>query len=209
MPDVTVGFSGSKGMAFLLQVMPARSRLSRRPCRSASWAADRPASDACRCRPRRCRARSPAASAASARALSTTALGVGLNSGLQRLAEGHRLGGDHVHQRPALEPREDRRVDLLADLLVVARGSCRRAGRAASCAWSWSRHARAAAGSGWTPPATRPGEMRHVDHEIGADRVGDRAEAREIDDARIGRAAGDDQLRLVLARQALDLVDSR
>ena len=28
MPEVTVGFSGSKGIAFLLQVMPARSRLS-------------------------------------------------------------------------------------------------------------------------------------------------------------------------------------
>ena len=40
------------------------------------------------------------------------------------------------------------------------------------------------------------GEMRHVDHEEGADLVGDLAEAAEIDDARIGRAAGDDQLRL-------------
>ena len=45
--------------------------------------------------------------------------------------------------------------------------------------------------------------------KIGADRVGDLAEAREIDDARIGRAAGDDQLRLVLLRQLLDLVHSR
>ena len=44
------------------------------------------------------------------------------------------------------------------------------------------------------------GEMRHVDHEIGADLVGDLAETREIPEARIGRAAGDDQLRAVLAR---------
>ena len=52
-----------------------------------------------------------------------------------------------------------------------------------------------------------PGEMRHVDHEIGADRVGDLAEAREIQDARIGRAAGDDELRPVLARELRHLVD--
>ena len=45
------------------------------------------------------------------------------------------------------------------------------------------------------------GEVRHVDHQDGADLVGDGAEAREVDDARIGRAAGDDDARLVLARQ--------
>ena len=50
------------------------------------------------------------------------------------------------------------------------------------------------------------GEMRHIDHEIGADLVGDLAEAAEIDDARIGRAAGDDHLRPVLLGQPLDLV---
>ena len=38
--------------------------------------------------------------------------------------------------------------------------------------------------------------MRHVDHEIGADRVGDLAEALEVEHARIGRKAGDDHLRL-------------
>ena len=43
------------------------------------------------------------------------------------------------------------------------------------------------------PRRDQAGEMRHVDHEIGADAVGDLAEARKVDDARIGRAAGDDQ----------------
>ncbi len=52
----------------------------------------------------------------------------------------------------------------------------------------------------------QPGEMGHVDHEIGADGIGDLAEALEIPEARIGRAAGQDELRLVLLRQALDLV---
>ena len=35
-------------------------------------------------------------------------LGVGLELRLQRFAEGDRLGGDHVHERPSLEAREDR-----------------------------------------------------------------------------------------------------
>ena len=42
--------------------------------------------------------------------------------------------------------------------------------------------------------------------KIGADLVADLAEAGEVPDARIGRAAGDDHLRLVLAGEALDLV---
>ena len=52
-----------------------------------------------------------------------------------------------------------------------------------------------------------PGEMRHVDHQIGADPIGDRAEAGEIDDARVGAAAGDDQPRTVLLGEALDLIE--
>ena len=56
------------------------------------------------------------------------------------------------------------------------------------------------------PRGDQAGEMRHVDHEIGADAIGDLAEAREVDDARIGRAAGDDHRRLVLLGEPLDLV---
>ena len=48
--------------------------------------------------------------------------------------------------------------------------------------------------------------MRHVDHEIGADLVGDLAETAEIDDARISRGAGDDHLGPVLFRQPLDFL---
>ena len=50
------------------------------------------------------------------------------------------------------------------------------------------------------------GEMRHVDHEIGADAVGDLAEAFEVPDAGIARAAGDDDLRLVLLGERGDLL---
>ena len=51
------------------------------------------------------------------------------------------------------------------------------------------------------------GEMRHVDHQDGADRVGNLAEAAEIKDARIGRTTGDDHLGPVLAGQLLHLVE--
>ena len=37
----------------------------------------------------------------------------------QRLVERHRLGGDHMHQRAALQAGEHRRVDLLGEVLVV------------------------------------------------------------------------------------------
>ncbi len=50
------------------------------------------------------------------------------------------------------------------------------------------------------------GEMRDVDDEISANGVANGAEALEIPMARIGRAAGYDQFRLVLARQRLDLI---
>ena len=39
--------------------------------------------------------------------------------GLQRFAEGDRLGGDDVHQRAALHAGEDGRVDLLLPVLLA------------------------------------------------------------------------------------------
>ena len=53
----------------------------------------------------------------------------------------------------------------------------------------------------------QPGEMRHVDQQQRAHLVGDCAEAGEIEMARIGRAAGDDQLGPMLLGQPLDLVE--
>ena len=48
--------------------------------------------------------------------------------------------------------------------------------------------------------------MRHVDHQIRAKIVSDFAKPAKIDDARIGRSAGDDHLRLVVRGQPLDFV---
>ena len=51
------------------------------------------------------------------RAFASTSFLVGRNSGLSASPERDRLGGDHVHQRPALQAGEDRAVDRLRVLL--------------------------------------------------------------------------------------------
>ena len=142
---------------------------------------------------------------ASARALSIDALGIDLEVRPQRLAERHRLGGDDVHQRPALQAGEHRGVDLLAEIGVVRQHHA--AARAAQGLVGRRRddmgvRQRAGIDAG----GDEAGIVRHVDHEEGADLVGHLAEAREVDLARIGRGAGDDQLRPVAARDLLHLL---
>ena len=86
----------------------------------------------------------------------------------QRLGEGDGLGGDHMHQRTALQAREDRRIQLLGDRLVVAEDQA--AARAAQ------RFMRGGGGDvgmrhrrGMDAARNEAGEMRHVDQQIGAD----------------------------------------
>ena len=52
----------------------------------------------------------------------------------------------------------------------------------------------------------QPSNVSHVDHEQGADLVGDLAKGGEVDDARIGAGAADDHLRAMAARQLPHLV---
>ena len=91
-------------------------------------------------------------------------LGVDLEVGAQRLAEGHGLGGDDVHQRAALDAGEDRRVDLLGDVLVVgqdhaaARTAQRLVRRRGDDVSVRERARMLTAGN-------EAGEVRHVDHE--------------------------------------------
>ncbi len=61
-------------------------------------------------------------------------------------------------------------------------------------------------GFGYTPAATKAGDVSHVDEQVGADLVGDGAEARPVDLLRIGRKARHDHLRLVFQRQLFDFV---
>ena len=201
-PEVTAGFSGSNGMPFLLQVMWARPSAASAtlPVRRFGPQIDQHQMVVGAAGDDLAAARFAAFRPAPWRS-STTACGIDAELGLQRLAERHGLGGDDVHQRAALQAREHRRVDLLRQVRVVGRIMPPRGPRSVLCVvvvttCGVRQRARMhAAGH-------QPGEMRHVHHEIGADFVGDRAEAGEIDEARIGRAAGDDQLGPVLAGRA-------
>jgi hypothetical protein len=123
-------------------------------------------------------------------------LGVGLERRLQRLAEGDRLGGDDVLQRTALQAGEHRRIDLLDDRFVI--GQHHAAARAAQgLVGGGGDHVGVRDRAGEHAAGHQAREVGHVDHQIGADRVGDLAEAGEVDLAAVGAAAGDDQLGLV------------
>ena len=56
------------------------------------------------------------------------------------------------------------------------------------------------------PARDQAGEMRHVDHQIGVDLVGHGAEPGEVDDPRIGAAAGNDQFGPMFSGQAFEFV---
>ncbi|MPL75491.1 hypothetical protein SDC9_21315 [bioreactor metagenome] len=132
-------------------------------------------------------------------------LGVVLELRTQRFAEGHGLAGDDMHQRAALDAREDRRVHLLGDLFVVRQDHA--AARAAQrLVGGGGDHIRMREGRGVLAAGHEAREMRHVDHQPGADLVRDLAEFDEVDLPRDGRATGDDQLRLVLVGEGADLV---
>jgi hypothetical protein len=110
-----------------------------------------------------------------------------------------------MHQRAALQPGENRRVEFLGQRLVVPQHQP--AARAAQ------RLVRGGGGDmrvrhrrGMHAAGDEAGEMRHVHHQIGADMIGDLAKALEIPRPRIGRAAGDDQLRLHLLGAARDFI---
>ena len=132
-------------------------------------------------------------------------MGVSLEFGRQRFVKGDRLGGDDVHQRPTLKAGEDRRVDLLGEVLVVGEDHAA-AGPAQGLMGRGGDDMGVRERRGMRPARHQPGEMGDVDDEIGADRVANRAEALEVPVARIGRTAGDDELGLVLLRQSLDLI---
>jgi hypothetical protein len=110
-----------------------------------------------------------------------------------------------MHQRAALNAREDRRVHLFRDLVVI--GQDHAAARAAQgLVGGRRRHMGMREGAGVKARGHQTGEVRHVDQKVSPHGIGDFPHLRKVDDARDGRAAGDDHLRLVLGGQGLDLV---
>ena len=124
----------------------------------------------------------------------------------QRFPERHRFGRDHMHQWAALQTRKDGGIDAPRDIGIVTEDHA--AARAPQCLVRRRRDdMRVRDRARMRLPGDKPRKMRHIDHQIGAGAVGNRAEASEIDDARIGAAAGDDQPRPMLLGLALDLVE--
>ena len=131
--------------------------------------------------------------------------GVGFEARLERFAERNGLGRDDVHQRPALESGENRRVDLLGDRFVI--GQHHTAARTAQ---------RLVGGGSDDVGMTKrgrilacpdePGKVRHINHEGGTHLIGNGAKLGEVDVARIGRSAGDDQGRAMLLCKRCNLL---
>ena len=118
--------------------------------------------------------------------------------------EARRLRRDHVHQRPALHPREDGAVDRLRVLLAAEDEARARAGerlvRRRGDDVAVLDRVRMQAGR------DEAGEVGHVAHQQRVDLVRDLAELGRVDRARIRGAAADDQLRPVLLRELEHLV---
>ena len=118
--------------------------------------------------------------------------------------QGDGLGGDHVLERAALLAGEDRRVDLLGVLLAA--DDHPRAGTADRLVGRRRDDVGVGHGVRVDAGGDEAGEVGHVDHEEGADVVGDRPEALEVLDPRVGRPAGEEELRPALEGDPLDLV---
>ena len=127
-----------------------------------------------------------------------------MKSGLQHFFEGHGLGGDDVHQRAALLAGEDALVDGCGELLLAENKSGARA--AQRFVRGGGDDLRVRHGRGMHAAGDEAGEVRHVDDEQRAHLVGDLAHAGKVEDARIGAAAADDDLRLFSHGNRLEFV---
>ena len=130
---------------------------------------------------------------------------IGLEFGLQRFAQGYGLGGDDVHQRAALAAGKDGGVDLLGDDGVVGQDHAA-AGAAQGLVIGGGHHIGVGHGAGMLACGHHARDVGDVHHQIGARFPGDFTEALEIDDAGVGRRAGDDHAGAMLQGQRAHLI---
>ncbi len=115
-----------------------------------------------------------------------------------------RLARDHVLERAALLTGEHRGVDLLGVLRPAQDHPA--AGAAERLVDRRGHDVGIGHRVGVQAGGDQPREVRHVDHQQGADLVGDLAEAGEVEPARVGRPAREQELRAPLARDPRHLV---
>ena len=193
-PLVTNGFSGSFGIAFLLQVIPARSSAS---CATLPVTPNGRRSTSIRwlsVPPETMRKPSSASASASARGVAHDVGRVlGGTSGWLASRNATALAAITCMSGPPCRPGNTAlsiagRVLLAAEDRAGARAAQRLVrGERDDVGVRDRRRVRAA--------GDEPGDVRGVDEQQRADLVGDRAERREVDDARVRGGAGDDQLR--------------
>ena len=123
---------------------------------------------------------------------------------LQRFLEGDGLGGDDVHQRAALNPREDIAVEFLGVLFPAEDHAATRAaqGFVGSCGHIlgiWNR-------IGVNASRHQTGNVGHIDHDHCSDLIGHLAESFEIDGTGISTRADHDHLRPVFFGKSFDLI---
>ena len=114
----------------------------------------------------------------------------------QGLLEGHGLGGNDVHQGAALNPGKDLAIQGFA---IFGLGQDESApGSPQGLVGGGSDKVRHQHGIGMETRADEPGDVGHVHHEIGLHLPGDLGEPGKIQGAGIGAGPGDDQLGAVL-----------
>ena len=181
-PEVTVGGRSSNGTPFLLTVMPARSRRSS-PSAPVRAVAERSTS-------RRWLSVPPLTSVEAAveqlgrqrPAVRHDLLLAGLELGRERVRQRDGLARDDVHERPALEAREDGAVDRGRQLLGAHHDA--RPGAAEGLVRRRRHQVGDAHRRGVHAGRDQARDVGHVDHQQRAHLVGDLAEGREVDDPR-------------------------
>ena len=123
-------------------------------------------------------------------------LGIFLERRLERLVEADSLGRDDLHERAALDTGEHLAVDLLGILFLAENESG--AGAAQALVRGGGDEVGVGNGIGMRASRDETRDVSHVDEEESPDGIGDLAESREVDLARVGGSAGGDHLRFDL-----------
>ena len=121
------------------------------------------------------------------------------------LLEGHRLGGDDVHQGAALHSRKDFRVQGAGELLFAEDESA--AGAAEGLVGGHGDELAAGHRGGVQAGGDEAADVGDVGQNDGSDGVGDGPELLVVDRPGVGARADDDDLRAVLPGQGLNLVE--
>src|SRR5206468_5828217 len=103
---------------------------------------------------------------------------------LQGFVKTYRFGGDHVHQRSALNARKNGGVNLLGEFFFAHDDATARSAQTFVCRGSDKLRMRNWAGM--LTAGHKPGDVRHVDEKHRANRISDLSHPWEIDDGWIG-----------------------